>query len=197
MNRAKFFAAYFLKVTTAISELDIKKLAAACTILKTAYKARKTIYVVGNGGSVSTASHMMVDLSKTIRGHKGDSKWPGFKIISLTDNAGLITAWANDVGYDKSYSGQLENLGEKGDVLIAISSSGNSANILACVKSAKKLKMKTIGIAGFKGGKLAKATDVALVTNSSEYGPVEDLQLIINHAITNCFYEEFHEEHNH
>lgn len=194
MNRATFFADYFLKVQAAISEVNIKNLVAACTILKTAYKAKKTIYVIGNGGSASTASHMAVDLSKTIRGHAGDSKWPGFKIVSLTDNDGLITAWANDVGYEKVYSGQLENLGEKGDVLIAISSSGNSANILDCVALAKKLGMRTIGIAGFKGGKLAKAVDVALVTTSSEYGPVEDLQLIINHAITNCFYEEFQEK---
>ncbi len=197
MNSKKFFTDYFSTLKTALDEIDVKKLEKSCELLKTAYKGGKTIFTIGNGGSASTASHMACDLAKTVRGHKGDSKWKGFKAICLADNMGLITAWANDAGYEKVFSGQLENLGSKGDILIAISSSGNSENILSCVKLAKELGIKTIGISGFKGGKLKNLVDVALVSSEEAYGPVEDIQLVINHAITNYFINYFNETFSH
>ena len=188
MNKQNsLFQAYLDNLQNHISQIDTNVLQKIADILLLAYKSRKTIYIIGNGGSASTASHIACDLSKTVRGHKGDSTYLGFKVNCLSDNVGLITAWANDAGYEKIHSGQLENLGENGDVLIAISSSGNSNNILQCVKTAKKLKMNSIGIAGFKGGKLKELCDLSLVCDSEEYGPVEDIQLIINHAITNYF----------
>lgn len=181
------FSSYLDNLKNYISQIDPNELQKMADILTKAYDSGQTVYVIGNGGSASTASHVAVDLAKTVRGHKGDSKHLGFKVNCLSDNVGLITAWANDTGYERVFSGQLENLGQKGDVLIAISSSGNSNNILQCVKTAKKLKMKTLGIAGFKGGKLKDMCDLTLVCNCEEYGPVEDIQLIINHAITNYF----------
>lgn len=175
-----------------LDKLDRAKIQAVAELLLAAYKRRATVYVIGNGGSAATASHLASDLAKTVRGHKGDSSYLGFRSIALSDNVPLITAWANDVGFETVYSGQLENLGEPGDILIAISSSGNSPNILAGVKTAKKLKMKAIGIAGFGGGKLAGVSDLAIVTSASQYGPVEDIQMILVHLLTAYFQKHFH-----
>lgn len=193
MDTKNFFKDYQSKLIELINQINLEKLSQAAKILLTAYQNKKTVIVIGNGGSASTASHIVCDLSKTVRGHEGDSSWLGFRILNLSDNVGLITAWANDAGYEKVYSGQLENWGQKDDILIAISSSGNSKNIISAVLKAKQLGMKTIGIAGFGGGELAKIVDVALVSSFHEYGLVEDVQLILGHMLTNYFWRYFQE----
>ncbi|MCL4390438.1 MAG: SIS domain-containing protein [Patescibacteria group bacterium] len=178
---------YIANLKIYLDKINLAKLESAAKLLAGTYQKRSTVFVVGNGGSAATASHIACDLAKTVRGHKGDSPWLSFKVITLTDNVPLITAWSNDVGYESAYSGQLEALGEKGDLLIAISSSGNSQNILNCVKAARKMGIKTIGISGFGGGKLKKICDLSLTTDAAAYGPVEDIQLIINHMLTDYF----------
>ena len=159
------------------------------------HQRRGQIFVIGNGGSAATASHMMNDLNKGTLGHKGDAPWPRFRVIALTDNVSLMTAWANDTDYNHGFSEPLKNLAQKGDVLIAISASGNSPNIIAAVEAAKQIGVKVIGLTGFGGGKLAKLADVSFIVPSSEYGPVEDAHMILDHIMTGYLYEKLKQTH--
>lgn len=158
--------------------------------VEAAHAAGKQIFVIGNGGSAATASHMMNDLNKGTLGHKGDAPWKRFRVIALTDNVSLMTAWANDTDYDHIFSEQLKNLAQPGDLLIAISASGNSPNIVVAVETAKTMGLKVVGLAGFGGGKLAKLADVAFVVPSEDYGPIEDVHMILDHMLTAYFYEK-------
>lgn len=172
---------YINDLKTLLDQLDTMQLTKAEKLLTKIYRSKGKVFVIGNGGSASTASHIACDLSKGIKGKRGKKKWNGFRTISLSDNVPIITAWSNDVSFEKIYSEQIKSLGEKGDLLIAISSSGNSQNILNGVKEAKKLGIKVITLAGFGGGKLSKLGNVNIVTHHNEYGQVEDIQLILNH----------------
>ena len=164
--------------------------------IEQAQKERRQVFVIGNGGSAATASHMMNDLCKGTLGHKGDALWPRLRVIALTDNVSLMTACANDTDYDRIFSEPLKNLAQRGDLLIAISASGNSPNIIAAVEAAKHLGVKVIGLAGFGGGKLSKMADVSFVVASDEYGPVEDAHMILDHIITGYLYEKLKETHS-
>ena len=157
---------------------------------------RRQIFVIGNGGSAATASHMMNDLCKGTLGHKGDAPWPRLRVIALTDNVSLMTAWANDADYNHIFSEPLRNLAQRGDVLVAISASGNSPNILAAVEAAKQIGVTVLGLTGFGGGKLARMADVSVVVPSDEYGPVEDVHMILDHIITSYLYEKLKATHS-
>ena len=164
--------------------------------IELAQNNRQQVFVIGNGGSAATASHMMNDLNKGTLGHKGDAPWPRLRVIALTDNVSLMTAWANDTDYNHIFSEPLKNLAQRGDLLIAISASGNSPNILAAVAAAKQIGVKVIGLAGFGGGKLAKLADISFVVPSDGYGPVEDVHMILDHIITGYLYEKLKETHS-
>jgi D-sedoheptulose 7-phosphate isomerase len=140
------------------------------------------IFFIGNGGSAATAAHFAQDLGEV--GRKTGAK--NFRTICLNDSIPFITALGNDYGYERIFAGQLDNLFKKGDMLVAISASGNSPNILEAVRLAKARKGMTIGLTGFDGGELAKLCDLSLTikTDKGEYGPVEDAHLILNHMIT-------------
>lgn len=156
---------------------------------------QRQVFIIGNGGSAATASHMMNDLCKGALSHKGDAPWPRLRVIALTDNVPLMTAWANDTDYRHIFSEPLRNLAQRGDVLIAISASGNSPNIIAAAEAAKQIGVKVIGLIGFGGGKLAKLADVSFVVPSDGYGPVEDAHMILDHIITGYLYEKLKETH--
>jgi D-sedoheptulose 7-phosphate isomerase len=143
-----------------------------------------TIFFAGNGGSAATASHFSQDLGEV--GRKTGTKC--FRTISLNDSVPYMTALGNDYGYDRIFAGQLEAHFRKGDVLIVISASGNSQNILESVKLANRSGGITIGLVGFDGGKLSGLCRhvVHTATKKGEYGPVEDVHLILNHMITTC-----------
>jgi D-sedoheptulose 7-phosphate isomerase len=149
---------------------------------------RSKIFIIGNGGSASTASHMAVDLAKGTQ-VKG---YPSLRVISLTDNVGMITAWANDLAYEEVFTEQLKNLLSYKDVLIAISASGNSPNILSAVRYAKSRGAATVGFIGFGGGKLKDLVDVDITVSSHNYGVVEDFHLTLNHIISQ-FIKQFRE----
>ncbi|PIP82300.1 MAG: hypothetical protein CO113_01020 [Elusimicrobia bacterium CG_4_9_14_3_um_filter_62_55] len=155
--------------------IDFKAVAAIAKVLETAEKNGKTVFLMGNGGSAATASHLAVDFCKTA--------WcPGKKpmrAVALTDNAAFLTAIGNDLGYDKLFVRQLENLLSPGDVLFMISGSGNSPNLLEAARFAKKRRAKVVAMVGFSGGKLKKAADVALHVASDQYGVVEDLHMAV------------------
>jgi D-sedoheptulose 7-phosphate isomerase len=148
-------------------------------ILK-AHRSGRHVYILGNGGSASTASHFACDLSKaTIVGER-----PRLRVTSLTDNAALVTAWANDTSYERIFAEQLVNLADAGDVVVAISASGESPNVLAAVRTARERGAVTVGLVGFSGGALKGLVDVAVHVSSYDYGVVEDCQLVLEHAIT-------------
>lgn len=143
-----------------------------------------TIFIAGNGGSATTSSHMACDLSKTILGKSPHKNTKRLKVISLNDNIPLMTAWANDEGYEYIFSEQLKNLGKAKDYLIIITGSGNSKNLLNLIETAKRLKIETFGIFGFDGGKAKKTVNKHILVPSNDYGIIEDAHMIINHLIT-------------
>jgi D-sedoheptulose 7-phosphate isomerase len=143
-----------------------------------------TVFVAGNGGSSATASHWVNDLSKaTLRSGRAP-----FRVHGLTDNVPWLTALANDEGYERVFAGQLENFAQIGDVLIVISSSGNSPNLLRAVELARQRGVFTIGVLGFEGGLLKHHTDDCLVvkTEKGAYALVEPAHEMICHIVTTC-----------
>jgi D-sedoheptulose 7-phosphate isomerase len=143
-------------------------------ILKT-WKKNQSIFICGNGGSAANANHIANDLS--IAAVKNSKR--GLKVESLASNSAIITCLANDYGYDKIFSKQLKNKGSKDDLLLVLSGSGNSKNILNAIKQAKKLKMNTFAILGFDGGKCKKISDKFINYKINDMQISEDLQMII------------------
>lgn len=168
----------------ALSGIDPAAVARVVAVLRQARGSGATVYVIGNGGSASTASHLATDLSKATA-RDGAKR---LRAISLSDNAAFLTALANDDGYDQVFAGQLSGLVRAGDVLIAISASGNSANVLRAVELARGRGATTVALVGFDGGDLLRLADVAVhvATEHGAYGTVEDAHLAIHHALTVC-----------
>jgi len=154
--------------------------------LWTAYEHDQQIFVLGNGGSAATASHIVTDLTKGALGHRGDAPARPVRAFSLTDNLPLLSAWANDVGYDSVFLGQLRPYVRAGDVVLGISASGNSENVLRAIRYAREVGATTIGLTGFGGGKLATLVDLGIVVDSNHYGIVEDVHMQIGHVI--CYF---------
>ena len=179
---------YLTGLKSVLDKLPLDVIDKMMAAIEEAHAQRRQIFVIGNGGSAATASHMMNDLNKGTLGHKGDAPWKRFKVIALTDNVSLMTAWANDTNYNTVFAEPLKNLADRGDVLIAISASGNSPNIIAAVEAAKQIGLTVLGLGGFTGGKLAQLADACFVVPSNGYGPVEDVHMILDHIITGYFY---------
>ena len=176
MDRIQGYLSHLQGVLERLSLGDVRQ---SIDLVMETYQADRQIFIIGNGGSASTASHIANDLSK-------GASVPGarrFRVISLTDNVATMTAWSNDVSYDDVFVEQLKNLVNSGDLLIAISASGNSENIIRAIRHAKASGCKTIGWTGFGGGKLREMADVSVVVDSHDYGPVEDVHLILNHIL--------------
>ena len=197
MKTASEFAKdYIQELKQVLDRLPLNVVDDVIRAIEEARDGQRQIFVIGNGGSAATASHMMNDLCKGTLGHKGDAPGPRLRVIALTDNVSLMTAWANDVDYSRVFSEPLKNLAQRGDVLVAISASGNSPNIIAAVEAAKQIGVKVIGLAGFGGGKLSKMADVSFVVPSDGYGPVEDAHMILDHIITGYLYEKLQGPHS-
>ena len=163
----------------------MRRIEALGDILYRAYQNRKQVFVIGNGGSAATASHMACDLGKnTIKANV-----PRFRIMSLTDNTPLLSALANDVGYSFVFAEQLVNLVQPGDVLVAISASGNSPNVVEAMRYSRARGATVVALLGFDGGEAAELADEHIVVPSEDYGIVEDIHLILNHALVGYFQE--------
>ena len=149
-----------------------------------ARESEATIYVAGNGGSAAIASHWVNDLGKATK----RSGYPPMRVMSLSDDVSWLTALANDEGYERVFAGQLENFVKKGDLLIVISSSGNSSNLVRAVELARTRGVATIGLLGFVGGILKQLTDDYLLvpTAKGSYGMVEPMHEMISHLLTAC-----------
>lgn len=181
------------RVINAIGELPHKEIAKALHILQAAYERDGKIYAFGNGGSLALATHWVSDFNKTVFSHHLDSPLKRFQAIRIPTTESELTAWANDVGYDMVFAGPLQNYIQDSDVVIAISSSGNSSNVIKAVELAKRRHVPIIGISGFDGGKLATLADanIFVPTEKGEYEIVEGIHAVILHLMTKYFKEYF------
>jgi D-sedoheptulose 7-phosphate isomerase len=177
---------YLERLRVAMDGLARERLSELGEILFRAYRNDKQVLVIGNGGSSSTASHMAADLAKNTIG----PNMRRFRIMSLNDNAAIVTALANDLGYENVFSEQLTSLVGAGDVLIAVSASGNSPNILKAMRYARSRSAEVVGLLGFDGGQAVALADLAIIVPSNDYGVVEDLHLVINHILVDFFRDQ-------
>jgi D-sedoheptulose 7-phosphate isomerase len=187
-NKASAFARnYFSHLADIFGRMDCDAIGEVMEVILDARQKGKKIYFIGNGGSAATASHFANDIAIGTR----CAELP-FKAISLTDNVAILTALGNDEGYETIFRKQLELFVEDGDLLVAISASGNSPNIIECVEYAKNKGNKVIGLTGFEGGKLKELSDynIHVPTDKGEYGPVEDLHMIVDHLF-NCYFYRY------
>jgi len=173
------------RVSQELSRIDPAEVRALADAIYACYQERRMVFVCGNGGSGSNASHFCEDMGKcTLRREDYDNdKKKRLRILSLTDNTPYILAWANDEGFDRVFAEQLKNLASPGDLLIAISGSGNSPNVLRAVDWANKNGLKTFGCTGFDGGKLRKLAQQSLHVPLDDMGIVESIHLTAFHWV--------------
>src|SRR2546426_11226209 len=168
------------EVRSVLGKIPIGAIERVVEIILDAYANSGHVYVVGNGGSATNATHFACDLSKaTIV--EGRAR---MRVTSLTDNIALLTAWANDTSYERVFSEQLTNLLDPGDVVIAISASGNSPNVVSAVVAARLMRASTIALVGFAGGRLLEAVGAAIHVPSNDYGGGEDCPSGLQHPLT-------------
>ena len=170
---------YFDKLIKTIQNIDTDELQRCVEIMLEAYENENNIFICGNGGSASTASHFACDINKGVS--YGLEK--RFKVFSLTDNIATITAYTNDVNYDIVFVEQLKNFFKKGDVLIGISGSGNSKNVLNAIEYVNNNGGITIGWTGYNGGKLKEIAQYSVNANIDDMQISEDLHMIFTHLM--------------
>lgn len=182
-NIKEFAKGYFSYLSKLFKQLDTDEIAAFIEELELARENQNTIFIAGNGGSAATASHMANDIGLAVLKKGGDSH---FRVMALTDNVAVMTAIANDDGYENMFVKQLQVHYRSGDRLVAISASGNSINLLKAAEWVKAREGKVMGLVGFDGGELKGLCDLLIHvhTPTGEYGPVEDVHMIIDHLIT-------------
>ena len=185
-----FTDGYFEELKKTLDEISLEKVEKVVEIIYEAYREGKQVFIMGNGGSAATASHFACDLSKGTIVEGKDR----FKVISLNDNMSLITALSNDFGYDRVFIEQLMNLISEKDVVIGITASGNSENILQAVDYARTKGAITLGFIGFGGGKLKEMVNEHITVSSVSYEQVENIHLVLSHAIAKYFRERFERE---
>ena len=172
---------YFENYSRVVAELPYGKIEQVADELHRAYQQQRRVFLFGNGGSAALASHFACDLGKgtTMPGniHKR------FRVLSLTDNIPLITAWANDVSYEQVFAEQLRNFLQPGDIAFGISGSGCSPNVLLALQVARESNAFNIGLTGFTGGKMPGLCDLCIIIPSHNMQIIEDFQLSITHAL--------------
>ena len=171
---------YLDDVVQAAQAVDLAQVCQAVDCLQSAYNDGRAVYVIGNGGSAAAASHLAQDLSK---GSMPDIEGKRFRVLSLTDNVPFMTALSNDIGFDRVFDLQLRQFAEPNDILIVISGSGNSPNVLKAVEYAKTLPMTTISLTGFDGGALHKASDIQLHVPIMDMCKSEAVHGILAHIV--------------
>jgi D-sedoheptulose 7-phosphate isomerase len=180
----EFISRYFNDLGKILGSISRKDIEGITEIMYKAYINERTIFILGNGGSATTASHFACDLGKGTLSKVYDENEKRFRVVSLADNVSTITAYGNDLSFDDIFVQQLRNLVHKGDVVISITGSGNSKNVIKAVKYARDCGAITIGLLGFDGGKVKKLLDRYVIVPSNHYGRIEDVHLILEHAIT-------------
>ncbi len=185
----RYIRGYLTSLQDTLDSLPVADIDEVIALLRRARLEHRKIFILGNGGSASTASHFVCDLAKNTR-VRG---WPDFRVIGLADNMPLVTAFANDEGYESIFATQLANLVEEGDVVIGISTSGNSENVLNAIRVGRGRGAVTVGFTGFDGGQLGPLSDLHLHVPSDCIEHVEDAHLVLEHLITKRLREEAEE----
>ncbi len=189
-------ADYVDRLKAELDKVDQAEMQLMADLIYEAWENGKFVYIFGNGGSGTTATHMSEDLGKSTLHEKDlkDESKKRLKVMSLTDNLGWILALGNDVGYDQIFVQQLMNYGSAGDVVIAISGSGNSPNVLRAVEWANKHGLKTFGLTGFGGGKLRGLAQAGLHVPLDDMGMVESIHLALYHWVLNDVFARINHE---
>jgi len=171
---------YFDDLQRVVARVSREGLDQIASTLMEAYESGRTVFTFGNGGSAALASHLACDLGKGTAYCNGGKR---FRVLALTDNLSVLTAWANDSGYEDVFSEQLRTFIQPQDVAFAISASGNSKNVLNALRVAREARAKTVGISGFEGGEMKPLCDICVVVPSSNMQIIEDLHLAMSHSI--------------
>ena len=187
MDYKEKIISYINREIEVLKALDTDAVNEAMNMLAGAFKAQKYVYIFGNGGSAATASHFVNDFNKGV--YERADMQP--KFICLSDNTSTLTAIANDIGYEETYRFQLRGRLSPGDLVIAISGSGNSPNVINAVEYAKSLGNKVIGLTGYNGGKLLGLADISLHAAIDSMQIVEDIHMIFDHMMMTVFCEIF------
>ena len=188
-SNTHFIRTYANELQSTLANLPWNAINDVVRTVFTAWAERKTVFVMGNGGSAATALHMAADLSK-------NTAVPGFprlRAVSFNDNMALFSALGNDTAYDQVFREQVITYVDRGDVVIAISASGNSPNVLNAVTSAHDLGATTIGFSGYYGGKLAGMVDIPVVVPNHSIEQIEDLHMILEHMVTASVRQAVHQ----
>lgn len=176
------FNDYIDNLKIALSTIDIQCLKEAAILIESTIKNKNKIYVCGNGGSAAISDHFCCDHSKGIFTNTGLKS----KVHSLSSNIALLTALANDISYTSVYAEQVKIYGEPDDLLVVISSSGTSSNILEAIQAAKLIGMRVIALTGFTGGSARTECNVSIHVNADNYGIVEDCHQAVMHMLAQC-----------
>ncbi len=179
------YSRYLTDLKVVLDSLPVEEVKRAAGILYRAYQTDHLVFTFGNGGSAALASHMASDLGKAthLPGPDSLAQVKRLKVLSVTDNVPMLTAWANDSNYENVFAGQIENFIQAGDVALGISSSGNSPNVLRALELARKVGAITVGLTGCGGGKMKELLDCPLIVPSNHVQQVEDAHLILAHLI--------------
>lgn len=178
------YSDYLDDLKAALDAIDHAQLQAVEDVLVKAFEDDMTVFAAGNGGSAATASHMACDFLKTTLGKCPSDAGRRLRCVALTDSMPIVTAYANDTSYEHVFAEPLRSLAHTGDVLMAISASGNSPNILRALAMARNIGMVSIAFLGFGGGKAVEMADHAVLIDSDNYGIVEDAHSILMHMFT-------------
>jgi len=183
LANADYARGYLAKLSALLQTIDPRQVEVVGALLTAARAEGRQVFLIGNGGSAALASHLAVDLGKGCSRNREKR----FRVLSLTDNVPWMTALSNDISYEDVFVEQLRNYAEKGDILLAISSSGNSKNILKALQYANQIGCETIGISGFAGGKLKDMVKHHVLIKADHMGLIEDGQMIVGHILVYAF----------
>lgn len=185
MDYNELIETYLEQEIDILKRIDVSAVNEVLNLLEAGMKGEATIYVFGNGGSAATASHFQNDFNKGVSEHI-DKK---FRFLCLNDNIATIMAVANDIGYEEVFRFQLQGKIKKGDILMAISGSGNSPNVINAVEYGKKQGCKVVGLTGCSGGRLKELSDISLHVPINSMQITEDVHMIFNHLMMSVFYK--------
>lgn len=185
MDYNELIETYLEQEIDILKRIDVSAVNEVLNLLEAGMKREATIYVFGNGGSAATASHFQNDFNKGVSEHI-DKK---FRFLCLNDNIATIMAVANDIGYEEVFRFQLQGKIKKGDILMAISGSGNSPNVINAVEYGKKQGCKVVGLTGYSGGRLKELSDISLHEPINSMQITEDVHMIFNHLMMSVFYK--------
>jgi len=185
-----FAKGYLSELSDLLGAFDLMQFDRVLSSILDAYTAEQAIFIMGNGGSGSTASHFACDINKGC----GIDLEKKFKVLCLNDNLPTLLALANDVGYEVVFEEQLKNFFRPGDLVIGISGSGNSENVLRAIRYAKLHGGKTVGLAGFSGGALSELVDIPFVARIDDMQKVEDIHMIVVHMLMQAVHRSVHSD---